>query len=298
MVDIQPSLRKDLIDFVIVSRRSIRRAVDLLLAAAADPTSWCRHHFIFVYDDAEHRNDLRNWVAEHHDVYALPHVTICVARPGLNRNVSALRGQGLEQGINPYVYFQDDDDALPNPAVLERRLKMMQTSSWQAIYGLTHTVSTRGQVIEEFPILQNGVFSYDPLDANKWFPTYSHALAALFRRDLFKTVPIDDGKRYYTTSSLAFLMHLVHSGQPITFLPDVMRSVNLHDDNDTGILSKQQAEDLIEDINTWLTADVPEDVANFQKVIARSLANGNITTYREIAAQIEAVMDEGHATLE
>lgn len=296
MSELQPSVREDLIDFVIVSRRSIDYVTKILIEASHNPTKWGRHNFIVVYDDDHKRAELRNWVAENYDIYALPHVTVCTARPGYMRDLNALRQQGLEQGINKFVYFQDDDDALPEG--LDRRMRMMENSSWLAVFGITQTESNRGQVIEEFPVLTNGSFMYEPLDACKLFPIYVHPQAALFKRELFKQIPIQTDKKYNATSSLSFMLRLCHSGLPITFLPDVVRHVSLHSDNDTGILNTKQAEELVEDIVHWHDEmELPEDIQNFQKLIARNLSVGTISTYREIAAQVEAVMDEGFSTL-
>lgn len=297
MSELQPSIRKDLIDIVIASRRSVDYVINILRQAADNPTFWVRHNFIVVYDDPERRTELRNWVADNHDVYSLPTVTVCVARSGYRRNISALRQQGLEQGIHPYVYFQDDDDPLPEG--LDRRMRMMENSSWQAIFGLTRTENNRGQMVEEFPVINQGSFVYEPLEACKWFPTYVHPQAGLFRRELFDKIPLLEQKRYNATANLLFMLRLCYSGQPITFLPDVVRRVCLHSDNDTGILSKQQAEDLVIDVEGWAQEGfLPEKVNDFQKAISKNLSNRNITTYREIAAQVEAVMDTGALTLD
>ena len=281
--------KTDVIDIIIPSYRGAQAIQKILKESANEPETWQHHHFIVVFDNLENRQELRSWLAEMLDILPLPHVTTCVAKPGIHRNVAALRQQGLEQGVRPYIYFQDDDDPLPKG--LEQRIDMIKNHGWDAVYGVTHTQDTREHVIETFPTLVNGAFAFDPADAARLFPTYFHPMAALFRRDLFKQMPLDDGKIYENTGCCAFIAKLFASGRSVTFLTDTIRIVRHHKENDTGILTKKQADAFAHDIMKWLE-DLPEnETKEFQKMIARELLSGDITTFREISALVELTLE-------
>lgn len=289
MGSIQPGIRTDCIDFIIVSNRGIRMIEKLFRQAAQNPEKWMSHHFYVVYDTEEECKALKTWAEEVRDFMPLPKITTILAAPENIKNVTALRAQALKQGNNPYVYFQDDDDPLPEG--LDRRMKMMESGNWVAIYGLTRSVSQRGQVIEEFPTLQHDNFMYEPVKATQIFPTYTHPLAALFKRSLFDKVPLDDGNRYKCSGSNAFCVRLFTSGLPIHFLPDIMRTVLHHSGNNNGIFENDEALKLAQDIQTWQTHISDETISSFHQKIAKGLADGRITTYREIDAQIEAKLE-------
>ncbi|MFT7432425.1 MAG: hypothetical protein ACI9TY_000037 [Alphaproteobacteria bacterium] len=286
---IQPTARMDSIDFIIVSNRGTTKITQLFKEAAASPEKWMAHHFIVVYDTEEECRDLKAWVAQSREFLPLPRITPCLAAPQNCKNVNALRAQGMEQGTNAYVYFQDDDDPLPEG--LERRIKMMESSTWVAIYGITRNISARGQIIEEFPVLVRDNFAYDPNEATRMFPTYAHPLAALFKRDLFKKVPICDENIYNCSGSNAFSVRLFASNLPVHFLPDLIRTVRDHAGNSNGIFESGEAENLAADIQTWSSQLNDVAVETFQKEIAEALIEGTITTYREIDAQVETRLE-------
>ncbi len=287
--NIQPTRHKDCVDFIIVSNRGISKITTLFEEAARNPEKWMVHHFIVVYDTEEECHALKEWIAKYRDVLPLPKITPCLAAPKNRHNVSALRAQGVAQGINPYVYFQDDDDPLPEG--LERRMQMMNARNIMAIYGVTKSVGPRGQTIEEFPVRQLNTYAYEPVEATRLFPTYAHPLAALFNRELFKKVPIDDDNKYKCSSNNAFCVRLFASGLPVQFLPDIIRTVNHHAGNGNGIFEKNEAKYLAADIQKWVKQVNDTAVAAFQEGIAEGLLKGSITTYREIDAQVEAMLE-------
>lgn len=277
------------VDFIIVSNRNILMIEKIFREAAAAPDVWSNHHFYVVYDSEEECKKLKNWVEQAREFMTLPQITTVLAAPENIKNVTALRAQALQQGNNPYVYFQDDDDPLPSG--LERRMKMMESHHWQAIYGITKTVSMRGQVIEEFPTLLQDDFICEPVKASRIFPTYAHPLAALFKRTLFNKVPLNDGKRYQMSGSNAFALRLFASGVQLHFLPDVIRTVRHHAGNNNGILASDEAHKLAMDIETWMPLLEDPAVQTFHSNIAKGLKSGTITTYREIDGHIEAFLE-------
>lgn len=286
---IQPTTRTDCVDFVIVSNRGTKMITKLFEEAANKPEKWMIHHFIVVYDSAEECRDLKTWVEKNREIMPLPRITTCLSAPENHKNVNALRAQGLEQGRNTYVYFQDDDDPLPEG--LDRRIRMMESSSWMAVYGITRSVSSRGQTIEEFPVLVRENFAYEPIESTRLFPTYTHPLAALFKRELFNTVPISDTNKYKCSGNNAFSVRLFSSNLPIHFLPDIIRTVREHAGNSNGIFEEGEAENLAADIKKWAEQVNNSSVVEFQNTIAESLLEGTITTYREIDAQVEAMIE-------
>jgi hypothetical protein len=289
---IEPNIRTDCIDFIIVSNRSLNTIDKVFKEAALNPSKWMNHHFYVVYDTEEECKILKAWVEEAREFMSLPKITTVLAAPENIKNVTALRQQGLEQGSNPYIYFQDDDD--PLPMGVDRRMKMMDSNNWVAIYGLTRSVGPRGQLIEEFPTLAQDNFMYEPVEATKLFPTYTHPLAALFKRSLFDKVSLGDDHRYQYSGSNAFCVRLFMSGLPIHFLPDVVRTVRHHTGNNNGIFQKTEASQLAHDIHLWQEHIQDTDILQFQKNIAQSLIDGRITTYREIDAQVEEKMEDMH----
>lgn len=290
---IEPSIRTDCIDFIIVSNRGLKTIENLFKEAALNPSKWMMHHFYVVYDTEQECKILKSWVEESREFMSLPKITPILAAPANIKNVTALRQQGLEQGNNPYVYFQDDDD--PLPMGVDRRIKMMDSNNWVAIYGLTRSVGPRGQIIEEFPTLAQENFMYEPIEATKLFPTYTHPLSALFKRSLFAKCNLSDGHNYHSTGSNAFCVRLFASSLPIHFLPDVMRTVRHHAGNNNGIFEKNEAQQLVQDIQTWQEHIKDADISKFQNEISQSIKNGRITTYREIDAQVEARMEGAHS---
>lgn len=287
-----PKKRSDLIDFVIVSRRPLTFITTLIEHVSADAIRWCKHHFIIVYDRESQKKELQKWLSEHQDILSLPKITVCVARPGYARNINALRAQALDQGENPYVYFQDDDDPLPEG--LDHRIHLLENSKAEVAYGISENVSERGQLIEQFPPLNGMQFTVDVYEAVKWFPSYIHPLSGLFKRTLFEKVPLYIGRKEFLTSSYGFMARLVHSGVEYSILPDKVRTIVHHADNDSSIFSSEQIEKMLSDIALWSEMpDIPEDVKTFYKFIARQLAQKEILTYREISALVEIVVEEG-----
>lgn len=287
---LQPTVRTDKIDFVVPSRRGLASVQNILEEAAKAPDTWARHSFFIICDTAPQADAITAWMEEQRDVLPLPQVTVLVAEKGTAGNLNALRQQALAAGNNPYVYFQDDDDPLPSG--LDRRARIMDNADIVAVYGVTETIDTRNHVVESFPTIVGGAFVADPLEGARWFPTYPHPLAALFKREVFARVPYDDGNLYKICGDGAFLLRLMAASEPVQFLPDVVRRVRHHTDNDSGIMDKKMRLALATDIKTWHPQLKNQSVAAFHKDISNALVAGDITTFKEIDALVEARMEQ------
>ncbi|MEC9291713.1 MAG: hypothetical protein VX730_04850 [Pseudomonadota bacterium] len=289
MTDQSPLTRTDLVDIVTPSRRGAAVYKDILVEAAQSPEKWIRHHFIVVFDtDTDHeRLKLEHWLAHTREVLPLPRVTVLTATETERRNQNALRQKALEQGSNPYVYFQDDDDFLP--LNLDHFLQAAEEEQeLAAVYGVTETVNSKHHLIEQFPTLHNNMFEVDAEEASRWFPTYAHPIAALFKRDMVEDIPIyKEGDPSFCTGASVFCLRLTESGKAFKFIPKVIRQVKLHEDNDDGILTEILREEIARDIKDWLSEIRNEDIKGFHLEIAEALEKGWITTFREIAAMVE-----------
>lgn len=277
-----------LIDFVIPSRRPLSAMVKLFEDCAKTPHVWRPHHFIVVYDKEEQVLELQGWLlkAKKDGHLLLPTISVIRAREGSVGRLNALRQQGLEFGHHPYVYFQDDDDPLPEN--LEGFVAYMEDDSMcMALYGLCEMFNARGTIIEKIPATKGGRFFVSPLEACHYFPTYLHPLAALFRRSVFGLVPVDDGHSYQRLEHGAFLNNLLNSDATVDFSSELIRRSSLHMGNDNGIFSPQESKEIAQDILTWVGQMKDVRYAEFQREIAHRINAGEIRTYREIASLIE-----------
>lgn len=285
--------RNDVIDIVILSKRGASAIKEVLKEASKDPKKWVRHQFIIVFsntgDDAV--QDLGSWYQNNREEIPLPNVVARQA-PDIPFNMNALRQYALKLGTSPYVYFQDDDDPLPQG--IDLRIDMMNMQNWDAIFGVTETFNIHNQTVEIFPpVTPSGMYLYDPSVGNKLYPTYSHPCAALFRRSTLETVGIDDNQEYKIIGSSSFLTRLLHAGHKVSFLPDIVRRVRHHNDNSTGaILSEEDRLNLASDTRVWMQYIRDQNMKEFQENIANDLENGEITTYKEIDSLVESKLDE------
>ncbi len=279
------------VDLIIPTRRGMPALIKLL-TEASDP-KWSGHTFCFVFDSYAEQvaEELRKWLNDHRDML-LPKVKACFAPANFAGNLNALRQIGLTQGENPFVYFQDDDDPLPQG--LDVRLRMMQGDSYDAIFGVTETRTARGQMIEHFPSLDsNGQPLYDLVQGLRLFPTYAHPCAALYRRSVFDTTPIDDGISYTICGVGGFLARFMANGARITTLSDIIRIGCQSSDNMSIPILDQQARLLLaEDISLWQRYIESPEVRNFQEEIRQDLIHGDIITFRDITARVEAKLEE------
>lgn len=285
-----PEASKLLLDFVIVSNRGISKITNLFKEAAKQPNTWARHNFIVVYETEDEAKALKKWAKEASETMTLPKITVCVAAPANKHNVSALRQQGLDQGINPYVYFGDDDDPLPR--LLDKCMNELENSPAVAVYGRTKSMTARQHTVEEFPKLTKGNFAFNPVEAMRYCPTYAHPLAAVFKRNVFKRVPIYDGRKYACTGSYSFATRLFHSGLSLKFVTDIIKEVIHHAGNSNGIFEKGEAINLANDMSVWGGYVGDEKVKAFQNYVIESLRAGSITTYLELDAHTEMQLEK------
>lgn len=277
------------IDFIIPSNRNLDFIKAIFNECLQNPDIWKQHHFIVIYDTESELLQLQGWLTKNKDNGNLPQITALAARLGTERNLNALRQQGMEYGSNPYVYFQDDDDPLPSN--LARHIEFMENNpESMATYGICETFDGRKSVVERFPAATGGSFFVPPLEACKYFPTYAHPLAALFRRELFHNIAIDDHRTYRAAAHASFLCALLNSEHRVDFMSDLIRRVRHHQDNDNGIFTPSKAKALSQDIMHWVTHVKDDEHAEFQKEIARRLSAGEINTFRDIAAAVEERM--------
>jgi hypothetical protein len=289
MID-QPSLtRTDLVDIVTPSRRGAAVYKTILEEASKTPEKWIRHHFIVIFDTSndQERLKLEHWLAYARESLPLPRVTVLTAEESERHNPNALRQKALKEGVNPYVYFQDDDDSLP--LNLDNFLKEAEKNPHlAAIYGVTETVNSKHHLIEQFPTIHNNMFELDAKEASRWFPTYAHPIAAIFKRSDIEDIPVyKQGDPSFYTGASVFCLRFTESGKNIEFIPKIIRQVKLHKDNDDGILTESLREEIVKDIKSWLYEIKNTDIQEFHLEIAEALEKGWITTFREIAAMIE-----------
>jgi hypothetical protein len=282
------TVANDMVDIIIPSMRGAETVSKILLAAAQNPTMWMRHNFIIIFDadDETESHALRKWVETTREEMPLPNTLITTALPQNRGNVAAIREQGVELGSKPFVYFQDDDDPLPDE--LETFLSyLLKNEDTFAAYGVCCTINSRGQIIEHFPPVINGSYTIDPYEGMRYFPTYPHPLAALFRRSIFKNVPIYDASHNISDGNAFFSLRLTNSGLKLKFLTETLRTVQHHAGNDTGIMSDRLRMSLAHDIVAWRNLITDPDIVNFQAMVAEELKDGMITTYKEIDALVE-----------
>ncbi|MBI1364159.1 MAG: hypothetical protein GC134_09260 [Proteobacteria bacterium] len=289
-----PFLTANNIDLVIPTRRGVTFITKLFEEAAQNP-DWMRHTFIIVVDteDPDHYDQIKAWYRAAKEELPLPWLTLELAHPEAKGNVSRLRQQGLELGHNAHVYFQDDDDPLPKG--LENRIRLMKEQDWDAVYGVTETTTSRGQLIERFPPIDpSGNYTFDPVFGSKLFPTYLHPSSALFRRTVFEKYPFFDGTQYHIAGNAAFFVRLLNGDAKVTALPDTVRRAVQHEDNvSEPIMPGWQRNDLAEDVRHWLKYVKDSAVAEFHEEIAQMLESGEITTFKEIDAIVEDAIDSG-----
>jgi hypothetical protein len=283
------SIAENRIDFVIVSRRDISNIQRILLTAADNPEIWGNNHFIVVYDIPEMAAELKHWINEMLEVMPLPRITACAARPGNMGNISALREQGMEQGENPYVYFQDDDDPLPQN--LDQCLAIMESGTVNVVYGIADSRNTRGQTVESLPHVQNQHFATSPEDAMRYMPTYVHPLSALFKRTVFDTVHMDDGHRYNRGGAYALTVRMLEANIPMSFIPQIIRIRKLHADNDSPILDLRAQKEFSQDILHWSQYIKNDEMREFQRQISHELNSGNLATMSDISAKVDLKID-------
>ena len=288
------ALSRGMLDVVIVSRRGAQAVQKVLKEAAQKPEYWAQQHFIVVFDQlpTAEIDQLQKWYAENQKHLPLPHLSIYNVL-GHQGKLNYLRHQGLLAGENEFVYFQHDDDPLPEGINLRLEL-MEQRSDYAAVYGITETLNTRHQLVESFPpTTLDGQFLYDTLAAARWFPTYLHPLAAVFRRRVLRELPMDDGYTYTVSSDGAYLVRLQHAGYKLHILPDVVRRCIHHDDNNTDtIMPPEQCSGLAADILHWQKYLQDEDIKEFQQEIARQLQRGEISTFKEIDSMVEMHLED------
>ena len=292
LMNTPPIINPNGIDLVVPTRRDPEFAIELMKNAGENPF-WQQHTMLFVFDQdtTEVEDDFRAWVRKAREDLPLPWVLTTTAEPEARQNLAALRQQGVGMGVNPFVYFQDDDDPLPSG--MPRRIDLMQSQGWDAVYGAVETVTSRGQMIERFPgINGSGQFAYDPVAGSRWFPTYLHPLAALFKRSVFEAVPYFDGNAYKMCDNAAFFTRLLFSGAKVTALPDIVRRAVQHDDNiSEPILNGWQRENLVHDMKVWRACITDPAVAEFQDDVAAQLQDGLLSTFKEIDALVEGKIE-------
>ncbi len=291
-------IRTDMVDIVIPTCRPAEFAKKLLMQASGDE-KWMRHHFIVIFDheDETEMKRLTGWFESAREHTPLPHLTARVMqhKPGL----AALRQAGLNIGMNPFVYFQDDDDPLPDH--LDDCIELILAEGWDAVYGCSESMNARSQRVELFPPLignePGNPFQYNPLQASRIFPTYIHPLAALFRRSLFERFPYDNGHDFKGFDNAAFFVRLLFGGAKLTCQPWLIRKVTQHEGNTTAlVLDEETRAHLADAIDAWQPEVDDGAIKEVQARIARRLRRGDIITFREVAAHVEEHMEEhGHA---
>lgn len=301
-MDIDKPLTADMlsannVDMIVPTRRGAPFVIPLL-EKAANNVDWIRHTFIIVFDfDTEDDlNKVKSWYRRAKKEMPMPWITLVMAEPESRGNVAALRHQGIQNGQNTFIYFQDDDDPLPRG--IEKRINYMNETGFDAVYGVTETTTSRGQLIERFPPLDTGGnYIFDPILGSKIFPTYLHPACALFKRSLLEAHPYYDGTVYHISDAGAYLQRILFADAKVAALPDVVRRAVQHEDNGSEpIMPEHQRKLLVEDIRNWRKFVTSEEIAEFQDDLIDMLTNGEVTTFKEIDAWIEDQMESGRIT--
>lgn len=279
-------------DVIIASRRGAAAVQKVILNSQKDPLFWLKTTFIVVFDEMPQEvAKLQGWYNSAVEHAALPRLEI-VNVDGKRGNLNYLRQQGIDKSTQPFVYFQDDDDDLPVNMEMVLRL-LSENPELHAVYGVTESVNTRFQLVEQFPPLAtNGHFRVDPHEAVKWFPTYAHPVAAVFRRKLFENIPLYDDHLYRVCGAGAFLTRFLNEGGSIAFIPYLVRRVLLHENNLTPpVIDEATCQAFAQDIEDWQHYITDYDVKVFQTKIVDMLKSGEITSFKEIASLVEEKME-------
>lgn len=282
------------IDFVIPTRHDTSFVLRLLEQAAENPW-WVCHTFHFVYDAnaQESIHKLRTWLSDNREK-PLPNIETYFAPPQATGRPNLLRQIGLNQGENPFVYFQDDDDPLPQN--LDKCLEVMADNpDCAAVFGLTETYTPRGQRIERFPTMDLDVYGpQNIIDGMRIFPTYGHALSGVFRREIFTDTPLDDGQNYQMCGINAFILQLLENHPDVRAIPHVVRKVRQNPENPRSPVFEEQRRLLLaEDISLWQRYISAPRVRRFHEQVREGLMAADISSYRDITALIEQTLEEG-----
>jgi hypothetical protein len=276
------------IDIVIVSRRGASAVQNVIMDTQKNPLFWLKSSFTIVFDEMpEEAAKLSEWYKSLVESIPLPRINI-INIDGRRGDLNYLRAQGLEKGSLPFVYFQDDDDDLPiNVEVILKILN--EEPDLHAVFGVTESINTRYQIVEQYPVItQDGHFKVDPVEGTRWFPTYPHPSAGVFRRKIFGSFSYYTDKLYRVCGNGAFLMQLLNGGGHIVFIPYVIRRVLLHETNMTPpVLDESIRNALALDIETWQEYITNHEVKMFQNKIIDRLKNREITSFKEIDAMVE-----------
>lgn len=286
------------VDLIIPTRRGAPALKKLFQEASQSP-EWLKHTFCLVFDATakDMAAEFHAWLTENKHL-PFPKIRASFAPPQATGNLNMLRQFGLSMSQNPYIYFQDDDDPLPQG--FETRIKLMRQEDYDAIFGVTETRTARGQMIERFPTLDaNGRPLYDFLEGMKLFPTYVHPCAALYRRTALEGLKLDDGHRYNLCGIGAFLTQFLDKGSKIKVMPDIIRIGQQNRDNmSEPILDQQQRLLLAEDISAWQKYISSPEIKKFQETVRQDLIHGEIITFRDITARVESRLEEDGYYLE
>ncbi len=286
------SLVQQGIDIVIVSRRGASAVQKVIMDTQKNPLFWLKSKFTIVFDEmSEEVEKLRSWYNSIAGVTPLPRLKI-INIDGKRGNMNYLRQQGIDEGNLPFIYFQDDDDDLPTNA--EIFLKILdENQELHAVFGVTESIDIRYQLVERFPsVNSDGHFKIDPVEGTRWFPTYPHPCAGIFRRKTFESFPLYSGTLYKVCGNGAYLIELLNSGGHIVFIPYVIRRALLHENNMTPpVISTSIRHALAEDIQNWQKYITNHEVKMFQNKIIERLECGDITSFKEIGGMVEERYD-------
>ena len=286
---VSPILRATSIDFTLVVRDA-SKVISLLEATTTKP-KWRRHTFVVVIDDNTDTalRPLQDWYRNNRQKLALPELRAKLCPPRAQGNMAALRQQAINLGENPFVFFQLEDDPLPEyPETLLRALDDLNAD---AIYGQTQTTFINGNLIEIFPTANaQGQFMYNPVAASRMFPVYLNPHSALFRRSVFDVLPFDDGQTYKRYDDCAFFTRLLFSGLSVASFPKVIKRT-VRPKEDAGVITPNMAKALVHDGLMWLKYVNNPLAKAFQEQILGMLQREEITSFREIEARIEDHFD-------
>lgn len=281
------------LDIVLVSRRGSEAVQNVMLDTQRNPLFWLKSNFTVVFDEMpDEVTKLENWYQSIVESVPLPKLTIINVN-GKRGELNYLRQQGIEKGSLPFVYFQDDDDSLP--LNLEIVLQILnENNELNAVFGVTELINQHYQIVESFPsITHEGQFKIDPIEAARWFPTYPHPSAGVFRRSTFENFPYYTGQLYRVCGNGAFLMQLLYMGGNIEFIPYIIRRGLLHKTNMTPqIINEEMRNALAIDIENWQQYISSHEVKMFQGKIIDRLRDREITSYKEIDGMVEERMEK------
>jgi hypothetical protein len=276
------------IDIVIVSRRGAAAVQKVIMDTQKNPLFWLKSNFIVVFDERPNEVEkLQKWHATMSEMEPFPRLTVMNINDKRG-DLNYLRQQGIEQGRLPFVYFQDDDDDLP--INVEIAIKLLNDTPYlHAVFGVTESINKHYQIVEQYPVISaDGNFKVDPVEGTRWFATYPHPSAAVFRRKTFESFPYHTDELYRVCGNGAFLTKLLSSGGQIVFIPYVIRRALLHGHNMTPpVIDAETCNALALDIENWQQYVTSREVKSFQEKIIERLRNGEITSFKEIDAMVE-----------